>query len=317
MQFEPMDYRALLESDAQRGTVGGLLACNLSGPRRIKAGAARDHVLGIRAVTGRADIIKSGGRVMKNVTGYDLSRGLAGSWGTLAVFTEITFKVLPRPETQATFIISGLDDAEAAQAMARAMGSSAEVSGAAHLPETVRNSFVDGALPDGAATVLRLEGFRGSVDYRLDRLYDMFSPAARCDRLEAGMSAVLWKEIRDVKPYCDGTGRPVWRVSVAPSKGFQMVGSLRMHAGVDAYYDWQGGLIWMRMEADCEADLVRAAVKQYGGGHATLVRAPLADRAAVAVFEPPAPALAALEGRLKKQFDPEGILNPGRYGVGI
>jgi len=313
LQFEPMDYRGLLgNADAGCGTIGAVLATNLSGPRRLKSGAARDHVLGIRAVTGRGDLIKSGGRVVKNVTGYDLSRGLSGSWGTLAVLTEVTFKVLPRAETQATLLVSGLNDAEAADVMAAAMGSDTEVSAAAHLPESVRGRFLGGALPSGAATVLRLEGVAASVAYRLERLVGVIGGAAGHHRLEAGDSRVLWREIRDAKPFCDGTLRPVWRVSVAPLEGHRLVAALRLQTGVDAFYDWQGGLVWLRMEADAEADLLRRHIRALGGGHATLVRAPVDIRNAVAVFEPAEPALAALAGRLKHQFDPETILNPGR-----
>ncbi len=315
LQFGPMDYRALLGADdCGRGTIGAVLATNLSGPRRLKAGAARDHALGIRAVTGRGDLIKSGGRVVKNVTGYDLSRGLSGSWGTLAVLTEVTFKVLPRAETEATLVVSGLNDADAADVMARAMGSSAEVSGAAHLPESVRFRFLEGTLSDGPATVLRLEGFAPSVDYRLGRLTAMLEAAGPCSRLDAEETRRLWRQIRDVEPFCDTTHRAVWRVSVAPSAGHQLVAALRLQAGVDAFYDWQGGLVWLRMEADAEADTIRKTMRALGGGHATLVRASAEIRNATPVFEPPEPTLAALTDRLKQQFDPEMILNPGRMG---
>ena len=314
--FEPMDYGPLLGGEAGAGTIGGLFAANLSGPRRVRIGAARDHVLGIRAVTGRGDLIKSGGRVVKNVTGYDLSKGLAGSWGTLAVATELTFKVLPRSETEETVVVSGLDEAEASQVMAAAMGSGAEVSGAAHLPETVRRQFVDGAFP-AAATVLRVDGFAPSVRARSAQLAGMFGRDHSVDRLDADLSQRLWREIRDVRPYADGTDRPVWRVSVAPGEGHRLVAGLRMAAGIDAFYDWQGGLVWMRMEGDPEAELVRKAIRTHGGGHATLVRAAPGIRAAVPVFQPQAPALHALAKRLKEQFDPHAILNPGRMAGDI
>ncbi|MDA4847617.1 glycolate oxidase subunit GlcE [Hoeflea poritis] len=318
LQFEPMDYRPLLSgTDCGRGTIGAVLATNLSGPRRLKAGAARDHVLGIRAVTGRGEIIKSGGRVVKNVTGYDLSRGLSGSWGTLAIFSEVTFKVLPRAETETTLVVSGLNDADAAHVMAMAMGSSAEVASAAHLPESVRGRFIDGSLPAGPATVLRLEGVAQSVDYRAGNLTRMFEAHSPVSTLDADMSRALWREIRDVKPFCDGTERAVWRVSVAPGAGHQLVAGLRLRAGVDAYYDWQGGLLWLRMEADPEVDLVRKGIRALGGGHATLVRASDAMRREIPVFEPADPALAALSRRLKEQFDPQFIFNPGRLAADL
>ena len=311
LQFEPMDYGPLLGGEPGEGTLGGLLSANLSGPRRLKAGAARDHVLGVRCVTGRGDIVKSGGRVVKNVTGYDLSKGLAGSWGTLAVLTEITMKVMPRAETEATLVVTGLTDAEAAEAMAVAMGSSAEVAGAAHLPESVKGRFIDGMLA-GPSTVLRIEGFAPSVDYRFEKLAGLLSRFGNVDRIDAEMSARLWREIRDVKPFWDNGRRPVWRVSVAPTMGHQLVAALRLKAGIDAFYDWQGGLVWLRMEAAPEPDLVRRTIRALGGGHATLVRASPELRTAVEVFEPQPAPLAALSRRLKEQFDPENILNPGR-----
>lgn len=313
LAFEPMDHGPLTGGSAGKGTIGGALAANASGPRRIKAGAARDHVLGVHAVSGRGAAFKSGGRVVKNVTGYDLAKLVAGSWGTLAVVTDVTFKVLPRPETEATLVLRGLTEEEAAHAMAVAMTSAGEVSAAAHLPETVVGRVLDGRLPGWrGATLLRLDGFAPSVAYRFDRLAALLTPMAAPERLEAEDSRLLWREIRDCMPFADGTERPVWRVSMTPSRGHEMVMALRMEAAVDAFYDWQGGLIWLRMEGDAEAAALRRQVAAHGGGHATLMRAPAQVRAAIDVFEPQPPALAALSARVKAQFDPLGILNPGR-----
>lgn len=309
--FEPMDYGPLLSGERGHGTIGGALAANLSGPRRLKAGAARDHVLGVRVVSGRGELFKSGGRVVKNVTGYDLSKGMANSWGTLGVATEVTFKVLPKPETAATLAVRGLTDEQAARAMAMAMGSREEVVSAAHLPPTVANRFLDGKLGWEAATVLRLEGFAPSVEHRSRQLQTLLG--GMVDVLNEAQSHQLWREVRDVLPYANaGDNRAVWRVSMAPMLGWCMVDEFRRYAGVDAFYDWQGGLIWMRMEADPEAQTLRQLIAKYGGGHATLVRAPASVRSSVEVFEPPTAALAALSQRLKHQFDPENILNPGR-----
>lgn len=312
LAFEPMDYGPLFGGEPGRGTLGGLLAANLAGPRRLKAGAARDHVLGIHAVSGRGEGFKSGGRVVKNVTGYDLSKGLAGSWGTLAVATDITMKVLPAAETETTFCIAGLDDAAATQAMAIAMGSSAEVSGAAHLPEGVVGRFIEGGFSGGGQTVLRVEGFGPSVAYRIDLLSRLLGDYGSAETLDEAASRRLWREIRDGHPFADGSPAPVWRVSVTPSRGHELVDAFRRAAGANVYYDWQGGLIWMRMEADPEAEILRKMIAHLGGGHATLVRAPLAIRAATPVFEPQPAPLAALSARLKEQFDPQKILNPGR-----
>ncbi|WP_163265935.1 glycolate oxidase subunit GlcE [Chelativorans alearense] len=315
LAFEPMDYCPLLGLKPGCGTIGGTLAANLSGPRRIKAGAARDHVLGVLAVSGRGEVFKSGGRVVKNVTGYDLSKGLAGSWGTLAVVTDVTFKVLPAAETEKTLAVTGLDDAEAAAAMAEAMGSSAEVSGAAHLPEGVVGRFAKGGLSGSAKTVLRIEGVGPSVAYRIDLLTRLMKPHGAAEVIEEEESRPLWREIRDCRPFADGTEAPVWRVSMAPTQGHRMVDAFRRAAGANAFYDWQGGLIWLRMEAEPEAEVLRGLIGHFGGGHATLVRATPAVRAALAVFQPQPAALAALAARLKEQFDPKGILNPGRMAV--
>jgi glycolate oxidase FAD binding subunit len=316
-QFEPMDYGPLLGQAAGQGSLGGVLATNLCGPRRLKAGSARDHVLGVRVVSGRGELFKSGGRVVKNVTGYDLSKGMANSWGTLGIATEITFKVLPAPETETTLVVRGLMDDEAARAMAIAMGSSGEVASAAHLPVNICGRLIDGILKGEASTILRLEGFAPSVADRVTMLRGLLSSAGAIEEVSGEISRKLWQEVRDVIPFADETERPVWRVSMAPMEAYKLVASMRMGAAVDAYYDWQGGLVWMRLEGEPEAEAVRLLIRKYGGGHATLVRAPAAVRAAIPVFEPQPAALAALSKRLKQQFDPDGILNPGRMVAGV
>jgi len=314
LEFEPMDYGPLLGLPAGQGTIGGVIACNLSGPRRVKQGAARDHILGVSAVSGRAEIFKSGGRVVKNVTGYDLSKGLTGSFGTLAVMTDITVKVLPKSETETTLVLRGLPDAEAAQAMAAAMGSPAEVSGAAHLPAYVAARVAGGALGDESATLVRLEGFGPSVAARAKHLGDALAKVGRLEQAHGPDSSAIWRDVRDVRPFSDGTQKPVWRISCTPSEGHALVMSLRLHAAVDAFYDWQGGLVWLKLEDGPEAGLVRAALQRHGGGHAFLVRASDSVRAATPVFHPQPAPLAALAQRLRDQFDPAGVLNPGRMG---
>lgn len=311
--FEPMDYGPLLGGEPGKGTIGGVLAANLSGPRRLKAGAARDHVLGINVVSGRGESFKSGGRVVKNVTGYDMSKLMANSWGTLAVFTDVTFKVLPAAETEVTLAIRGLLDDAAAAAMALALGSSAEVSSAAHLPERIAARVAGSALGSDAATLLRVEGFGPSVAYRIAALKTLLGKAGPLQEIAGDASRLIWRDVRDCRPFADNSEKPVWRVSMTPGQCHQMVLTLRMQAAVSAYYDWQGGLVWLRMEqGDPEAALLRGLLRKHGGGHATLVRAAPSLRAALPVFEPQPPALAALSQRLKQEFDPKKILNPGR-----
>ena len=317
LAFEPMDYGPLLGAQAGQGTLGGALATNLSGPRRIKAGAARDHFLGMTAVTGRAETIKSGGRVVKNVTGYDMCKLLAGSWGTLAAMTDITVKVLPKAETEATVIIEGLDDARACAAMAAAMGSSCDVSGAAHLPDHVA-SYFDGLPSPESATALRLEGFAPSVRHRREALAALMKPFGPVVLLEEKDSRALWASVRQVKPFTGeaARARPLWRISTAPGHGHVIAAAITPAAQM--FYDWAGGLIWVAMPFADEPDAgsIRAAVRSVGG-HATLIRAPAAVRATVEVFEPQEEALRALSKRVKESFDPKGVLNPGRMWAGV
>ena len=315
--FEPMDYGPVFGSEPGRGTIGGVIAGNLSGPRRLKAGAPRDHFLGVTAVTGRGDTIKSGGRVVKNVTGYDLCKLLAGSWGTLAAMTDITIKVLPKAETESTVVVSGLDDARASAAMAAAMGSPFDVSAAAHLPDHVASWFA--GLPNSeAATVLRIDGFAPSVKHRKEGLGALMRPFGPVAILDAEDSRVLWRDVRDVKPFAidPARDRPLWRISTAPRRGHEIADLITPAAQM--YYDWAGGLVWVAMPIPEESNAasIRRAVAEVGG-HATLVRAPTAVRAAVDVFEPEAPGVGALSKRLKESFDPKGILNPGRIRAGV
>ncbi|AQQ03336.1 glycolate oxidase subunit GlcE [Roseibium algicola] len=309
LSFEPMDFGPLLGVTPAQGTIGGVLAANLSGPRRIKAGAARDHVLGMEAVSGRGEIFNSGGKVVKNVTGYDLPRALCGAYGTLAVATTVTLKVNPKPETSATFVLSGLDDDDGIKALCKAMGSSAEVSGAAHLPAGVNGG--------SSSTVLRLEGFSTSVDYRFKTLQALLGTYGTPSRLEASETGALWQTIRDVKPYAGGE-TPVWRLSVAPTAGPQLVANLGEAFELQAYYDWSGGLVWLScLDGSLHEAEIRAAIDAVGGGHATLVRADASQRSNVPVFHPQPAPLAALSRRLKEQFDPKGILNPGKMVSGV
>ena len=313
LAFEPMDHRGVMGTSGEP-TIGGVFSANVSGPRRFTAGAARDHLLGIRFVNGLGEVIRSGGRVMKNVTGLDLVKLLSGAHGTLGLITDVTFKVLPLPPASVTIVLSGLDDAQAAAVMARAMAMPVEVCGAAHLPESVKGRFLDRTLPNGAATVLRLEGLAASVAVRSQKLTAAFSSDAEVNVLDHDATSRLWREIRDVKPYADGTQKPLWRVSVSPTVGHQLVAALRLETGVDAFYDWQGGLVWLRMEADADADLLRRYIKGMGGGHATLVRASDGIRAVTPAFEPEVHAVATLSARLREKFDPKGIFNPGKMG---
>lgn len=318
LAFEPPDYSVVLGTPAGRATIGGVLATNLSGPRRVKAGAARDFFLGATAVSGRGETFKTGGRVVKNVTGYDLCKLLAGSYGTLAAMTDVTIKTLPRAETEETLVLAGLDDEAAAKPLALAMGSSCEVSGAAHLPAHVASRF-EALGAARAATVLRIEGVKPSVMHRRETLRKLLAGVADAAVLDETASRALWRAIRDVRPFAaaaEGHERPLWRVSTAPREGLKLAS--RLSSGAQMFYDWAGGLIWVLMPPsdDAGARAIREALAPLGG-HATLIRAPSAVRAAVDVFHPQPPGAAALTRRVKDSFDPKGILNPGRMWAGV
>jgi glycolate oxidase FAD binding subunit len=326
LAFEPMDYAGVLGGVAGRGTIGGALAANVSGPRRLQSGAGRDHFLGVSAVSGRGETFKSGGRVVKNVTGYDLCKLIAGSWGTLAAMTEVTIKVLPRPETEQTLLILGLEPAQAVEAMTCAMGSSCDVSGAAHLPAGVAGRIAADELGGGAVTALRLEGFSPSVAERKRTLETLMKAFGELATAEAPRSRAFWKAVRDVTPFAADRSnlsppqdeRPLWRISTAPSRGAELAAMIAKGAPTQMFYDWAGGLIWVALGAsdDADAALVRRAVA-VTGGHATLIRAPASVRAAIDVFAPQDAAVAALTKRVKESFDPKGVLNPGRMWAGV
>jgi glycolate oxidase FAD binding subunit len=302
LAFEPPDLGSLLGRPAGEGTLVGAVMGNLAGPRRLSAGAARDHLLGFNGVNGRGESFKSGGKVMKNVTGYDLSKVLAGSWGTLAVLDEVSVKVLPAPDQTRTLLLLGLTDEAAVQAMCAAMGSPHEVSGAAHLP---------------GKTALRIEGVAPSVEARLKGLRELLADSgARMEELGTLESRTFWREVRDVVPLKAAANDVVWKISCPPTEGPAIVARVRVERrAAEAFYDWSGGMIWLALPASADADhvLVRNAIGA-SGGHATLIRAPEAVRAAVPVFQPQSPALAALSARVKESFDPKGLFNPGRMG---
>ncbi len=330
LAFEPMDYGPLLGHAAGAGTIGGALAANLSGPRRIKAGAARDHFLGVSAVSGRGETFKSGGRVVKNVTGYDLCKLLAGSWGTLAAMTDVTIKTLPRAETEETVLVLNLDDAAAGKVMTAVVGSFADVSAAAHLPAAVAARIAESAAAHSAVTAFRLEGVAPSIAHRKKVLETLVASFGVMDTFGAAASRAFWRAVRDVAPFA-APGEPhpkasasqreercIWRISTAPSRGAEVGRALAEKAGAEVMYDWAGGLIWAAVPVsdDAYAPLVRASVAA-AGGHATLIRAPAALRAKIDVFQPESPVLAALTARVREGFDPRRVLNPGRMWAGV
>jgi len=325
--FEPVNTAPLLGTPAT-GTIGGMIAAGLAGPRRIRAGGARDHLLGAHAVSGFGDSFKTGGKVVKNVTGYDLCKLLAGSWGTLSVMTEVTLKVMPKPEAERTLLLRGLDDAVANKAMTAALGSPFDISAAAHLPKSAFRvgaeglsdiaGQVEGKAEDKAEalTVLRLEGISASAAHRAGSLRQLLAPFGTATLIEDVASAALWSAIRDVLPFAASGALgawPVWRIVCPPASGAALGTQLARETGGDVIYDWGGGLIWAALppKPDAHAPAVRARANA-AGGHATLIRATDDVRREVDVFHPQAPGIAALSERVRASFDPKIILNRGR-----
>jgi glycolate oxidase FAD binding subunit len=317
--FEPIELASLAGGDPRQATIAGVFATNLSGARRIRMGAARDHLIGVRAINGRGEAFKSGGRVMKNVTGYDLCRGLAGSWGTLAVISEVTFKVVPMPEDTATLVLLGLPDEIAIEVLCAAMATPYEVSGAVHLqPSLVPRLWHEGLRRQGqAVTALRLENFAKSVAYRKDRLADHLKAYGEIHDLDQPNSLALWSELRQLS-VLQGGDAPVWRISTAPGAGPKVVAAVSAYMECRAFYDWSGGLVWAEVlpTTDAGAADIRRVIAAHGG-HATLIRADAQVRAAVEVFQPLEAGLEKLSRKLKAAFDPAGILNPGRMYANI
>ena len=321
--FEPVDVSVLLGTPAI-GTIGGMIGAGLAGPRRIKAGAVRDHLLGAHAVSGFGDSFKTGGRVVKNVTGYDLCKLLSGSWGTLAVMTEVTLKVMPKPEAERTLLLRGLDDVTANRAMTAALGSPFDVSGAAHLPNSAFRSgagaLSDLGAPERAVTLLRLEGISASAEHRAASLSKSLASFGTVEMLMDAASFSIWASVRDVQPFAAGGALgawPVWRIVCPPASGGALGRALARETGGDVIYDWGGGLIWAALPptSDAQAALVRQRVDA-AGGHATLIRATEEIRRHVDVFHPQPGGLAALSERVRQSFDPRNILNRGRLTRG-
>jgi glycolate oxidase FAD binding subunit len=313
LAFEPPDWRALLHTENQP-TIGGTVACNLAGPRRVRAGAARDHFLGFNAINGRGEPWKAGGKVVKNVTGYDMCKLQAGAFGTLSVLLDCTMRLLPKPETSCTVLYHGLSDAEAVHIMSAALNSPHEVSAAAHLPAhfAARSASAAGIPSGQSVTALRLEGPRPSVAYRAGALESLHRPGEQLGEAE---STRFWQEIASVQKLLSGTQTILWRVCTAPTSSPAILRQVRDHIdGAEGFYDWGGGLLWIELDpslTDTGESVIRAAIAKTGG-HATLLRADHAQRARIPVFQPLAPPLEALSRRIKTSFDPLGILNPGR-----
>tara|TARA_R110000868_G_scaffold97614_2_gene268531 strand:+ start:158858 stop:160117 length:1260 start_codon:yes stop_codon:yes gene_type:complete len=316
--FEPGNFPGLLADGVvdHAGTIGGLIATNLSGPRRIKVGAARDHILGFEAISGRAEDFKSGGRVMKNVTGFDLSKLMSGSFGTLGVMHTITLKVMPRDEKTRTVLIACDDPKAAGRAMTDAMGSENEVSGAAWIASAdVAKLGVAVATEMASGIVaLRVEGPAPSVAWRCEALRKLLADIGASEELHSTNSEAFWAAVADVAPFSGGSGL-LWRVSVPPASGGDVAATLAAETGGAIMMDWAGAQIWLRLPGADVADAMVDKTRQIAlaaDGRAVLVRAPVDIRNRISVFQSEDAALARINAKIRANFDPAAILNPGR-----
>lgn len=314
LPFEPMDHRALMGTSGEP-TIGAVFAGNISGPARVSRGACRDAAIGVRFINGKAEAIKSGGRVMKNVTGLDLTKLQCGALGTLGLVTEVSFKVMPRPERAVTLVWSGLDDRQAVALMCAALGSPFEPTAAVHLPAGIGDTR--------ARTLLRLENFTWSIDYRAGELARLLKAHGRAELIEGHAHDTLWRMVRDAEFFAADTptrdDTAIWRLSTAPTRGPDAAAAIRASVPeARLYFDWGGGLVWLSVPAlgDVSTAAIRAAIANTGG-HATLVRASADIRAAVPVFQPLPASLMKVTAGIKASVDPAGLFEPGRMYAGV
>lgn len=298
LAFEPYDHAPIFGGAPGMATIGGIFAAAVAGSRRLTAGRARDHLLGARAISGRGELFVSGAKVVKNVTGFDLPKLLAGSWGRLGIITELTMKLLPRPETTATCMVLGLDPPAAISAMARAMGSQADVSCAAYRPSSARQT---------AICAFRVEGFAPSVESRCENLHALLAGEGEIVGAGQGEADAFWADMRSLAslPISD----PLWRVNLPPSNAPAFLNDVAAEPG-QYLMDWAGGLIWLATPGSAEC--VRGAAGRRGG-HAMLIRADAGTRREVAAFPRQPPGLAALEERVRRAFDPDSLFETGRF----
>ncbi len=320
LPFEPADFSRIYGTDALAASLGSIAAMNISGPRRILRGAARDYLLGIRAVNGEGKAIKAGGRVMKNVTGVDLVKGLCGSWGTLAVLTELTFKVLPKAPEARTIMFLGLGDEAAVGVMSEAMGTPFEVSGTIHLHASLVARLKDEEIAPAktALTALRVEGAARSVAYRVEKLRRLLSPFGDTYELDHEKSQIFWSDIRSLAFLSANFDQPLWRITVAPSKAPQIVRRLSALLDVSAAYEWSGGLLWLETPPSSEASVteLRRVLAEFEVD-SMLMRAPRSVRSSIEVFHPLPLTKMKLVRAIKEAFDPAGVLNSGRMYAGV
>jgi glycolate oxidase FAD binding subunit len=317
LAFEPNDFGFLFEGESNEGTIGGVLSSNFAGPRRFKVGSARDHVLGFKGVNGKGEVIKSGGTVVKNVTGYDLSKIITGSFGTLSVFTEISIKVLPKSDLTKTLVVENPHLKKGLEYLNIALGSSTDPSGGVFYPEYFRSQFIFNDLTtEGPITAIRIEGSKLSVDERINKLLKELDISSKeASVLDPSQSNIFWENTRCLKVFKNLKSN-LLRVVVPASEVFDLVNKLKPYS-LKFFIDWGGNLIWLQLE---ELNLnslkeIRSLVKNTGG-YLTIIKADESLKASIDIFTIDEVKYKITE-KIKKSFDPKRILNPGKMYTGI
>ena len=317
LAFEPNDFGFLFSGISNEGTIGGVLSCNFAGPRRFKVGSARDHILGFKGVNGKGEIIKSGGTVVKNVTGYDLSKIITGSFGTLSVFTEISIKVLPKSDLTKTLVIENPHLKKGLEYLNLALGSSTDPSGGVFYPEYFRSQFIFNDLTtEGPITAIRIEGSKLSVDERINQLLkELNINSKEASILDPSQSNIFWENTRCLKVFTNLKGN-LLRTIIPASEVFDLINNLKPY-NIKYFIDWGGNLIWLQLD---ELNLnsfkaIRSLVKN-AGGYLTIIKVDESLKASIDVFTIDEVKYKISE-KIKKSFDPKRILNPGKMYTGI
>ena len=325
LAFEPIDFGYLFNRKSDFGTSAGQVACNISGPRRFKAGSVRDHVLGFRGVNGKGEIIKSGGNVVKNVTGYDLSKLVCGSYGTLIALTEITFKVLPKPEESKTLIIHKQKVEPASFLLEKATSSSNDISGSAFFPDEPRISEcamniektfkLNDLKHGGSLTAFRIEGSKNSIDQRIKNLiYELKAVNLNISVLDNYQSEIFWNKVRSLE-FFSLSKNNILRIVIPPSECVQLV--YQFSNKFKYYLDWGGPLMWMEAFELSEEmfESIRKKVVNHGG-YVTMIKNSNYLPYVEDVFTINRDRF-NISQNIKKSFDPKRILNPGKMYTGI
>ena len=317
LAFEPIDFGFLFEGKSNGGTIGGVIACNFAGPRRFKVGSARDHVLGFQGINGKGEIIKSGGTVVKNVTGYDLCKLVSGSYGTLTVLTELSIKVLPKSESSKTLIINNPHLKKAMEYLGTALSSSTDPSGGVFYPERFENNFVFNDLTHkGALTAIRIEGPTNSVDQRISRLVKELSLLENeYSVLDNFQTDLFWGKTRNLEVFSNLKNN-LLRVIVPVSETLNVIQKLKKYE-INYFLDWGGNLIWLELE-QISLKILREIkeITQEHSGYFTIIKLEDDLKASADIFTID-PIKYKISEKIKKSFDPKRIFNPGKMYSGI